>query len=87
MAGGIFLTVKDLMKITGSNNYNSCANLHRAIRDTISKRKKSSRSRNTVNTRRLILLMCGTFYERFKHKTTQKYLKQSITKYKYILTK
>ena len=40
MAGGIFLTVKDLMKITGSNNYNSCANLHRAIRDTISKRKK-----------------------------------------------
>lgn len=40
MEGGIFLTVKDLMKITGSNNYNSCANLHRAIRDSIAKGKK-----------------------------------------------
>ena len=40
MEGGIFLTVKDLMKITGSNNYNSCANLHRAIRDSIEKGKR-----------------------------------------------
>lgn len=40
MEGGIFLTVKDLMKITGSNNYNSCGNLHRAIRDSIAKGKK-----------------------------------------------
>ena len=40
MEGGIFLTVKDLMKITGSNNYNSCANLHRAIRDSITTGKK-----------------------------------------------
>ncbi len=38
--GGIFITVKDLMKITGSNNYNSCGNLHRAIRDSIAKDKK-----------------------------------------------
>lgn len=40
MKGGIFITVKDLMKLTGSNNYNSCANLHRAIRDGIAERKK-----------------------------------------------
>lgn len=38
--GGIYITVKDLMKITGSNNYNSCGNLHRAIRDSIAKDKK-----------------------------------------------
>lgn len=41
MEGGIFLTVKDLMKLTGSTNYNSTGNLHRQIRDTMfnSKRK------------------------------------------------
>jgi predicted chitinase len=38
--GGIYITVKDLMKITGSNNYNSCGNLHRTIRDSIAKNKK-----------------------------------------------
>ena len=40
MEGGIFLTVKDLMKLTGSSNYNSCANLHRAIRDSIADGKR-----------------------------------------------
>lgn len=40
MEGGIFLTVKDLMILTGSNNYNSTGNLHRAIRDSIAKSKK-----------------------------------------------
>ena len=34
MEGGIFLTVKDLMKLTGSENYNSTGNYHRQIRDT-----------------------------------------------------
>ena len=38
--GGIYITVKDLMKITGSNNYNSCGNLHRAIRDSLNVGKK-----------------------------------------------
>ena len=37
---GIFLSVKDLMQLTGSKNYNSCANQHRAIRDSLSTRKK-----------------------------------------------
>lgn len=40
MKGGIFLTAKDLMILTGSTNYSSCANLHRAIRDCIAKGKK-----------------------------------------------
>ena len=40
MEGGIFLTAKDLMKLNGSSNYNSCANLHRAIRDSITTGKK-----------------------------------------------
>ena len=40
MEGGIFLTAKDLMKLNGSTNYNSCANLHRAIRDAIEKGKR-----------------------------------------------
>jgi len=40
MEGGIFLTAKDLMILTGSTNYNSCANLHRATRDSIAKGKR-----------------------------------------------
>ena len=32
---GIFLTVKDLMILTGSNSYQSCARQHKAIRDSI----------------------------------------------------
>ena len=34
-ANGIFLTVKDLMVLTGSNSYQSCARQHKAIRDSI----------------------------------------------------
>lgn len=37
---GIFLTVKDLMRLNGSNNYHSCANQHRVICDNLSVRKK-----------------------------------------------
>lgn len=40
LSQGIFLSVKDLMRLTGGNNYNSCANQHRAIRDSLSTRKK-----------------------------------------------
>jgi hypothetical protein len=40
MEGGIFLTVKDLMKLNGSNNYFSCAKQHRAVRDGIGSKKK-----------------------------------------------
>jgi hypothetical protein len=36
----IFLSVKDLMRLTGNNNYNSSANHRRAIRDSLSTRKK-----------------------------------------------
>ncbi len=38
--GGIFLTVKDLMKLTGNTNYNSTGNQHRAVRDAMGKRKQ-----------------------------------------------
>jgi hypothetical protein len=38
--GGIFLTVKDLMNLTGSNSYQSCSRLHRTIRDAITADKK-----------------------------------------------
>ncbi len=34
--GGIFLTIRDLMKLTGSESYNSSGNQHRAIRDCLS---------------------------------------------------
>lgn len=37
---GIFLSVRELMRLTGGNNYSSCANQHRAIRDILSSRKK-----------------------------------------------
>jgi hypothetical protein len=40
MEGGIFLSIKDLMRLTGSNNYNSTGNVHRALRDSIGKNKK-----------------------------------------------
>jgi hypothetical protein len=59
MEGGIFLTVKDLMKLNGSNNYFSCAKQHRAVRDGIGKDKK--KLRNTVSMRKLILSMYGSF--------------------------
>ncbi len=36
----IFLRVKDLMRLTGGYNLNSCANQHRSIRDSLSTRKK-----------------------------------------------
>ena len=40
METGIFLTIKDLMKLLGSNSYSSCANQHKIIRDCIATGKK-----------------------------------------------
>ena len=40
MDKGIFLTVKDLMRLTGCDNENSAAKSHRAIRDSIAKGKR-----------------------------------------------
>lgn len=40
MESGIFLNIKDLMKLLGSNNYSSCANQHKVIRDCIAQGKK-----------------------------------------------
>jgi len=40
MKGGIFLTVKDLMILTGSDSYQSCSRLHRTIRDALGPGKK-----------------------------------------------
>ena len=40
MGRGIFLTVKDLMQLNGSNNYFSCAKSHRIIRSSIASNKK-----------------------------------------------
>lgn len=40
MEGGIYLTVKDLMRLTGTNNYFSAAKSHRAIRDAIAPDKR-----------------------------------------------
>ncbi len=36
--GGILLTVKDLMKITGSESYRGSAYLHKAVRDCLGKK-------------------------------------------------
>lgn len=40
MDKGIFLTIKDLMRITGVENYYSVARAHLAIRDAICKGKR-----------------------------------------------
>lgn len=40
MDAGIFLTIKDLMKLLGSNSYSSCAYQHKIIRDSIATGKK-----------------------------------------------
>lgn len=40
MDKGIFLTVKDLMRLTGSDNEASAGRMHRAIRDSIAKDKR-----------------------------------------------
>jgi len=40
MGRGIFLTVKDLMILTGSLNYSSSANIHKGIRSAIAHQKR-----------------------------------------------
>lgn len=40
MERGIFLTVNDLMKLSGSYSYFGCAKSHRAIRDSMAKNKR-----------------------------------------------
>lgn len=40
MEGGIFLTIKDLMKLIGSDSYTSVGKEHMAIRDALEKRSK-----------------------------------------------
>ncbi len=40
MNKGIFLTIKDLMKLTGSDNYSSTANQHKTIRDCMADQKR-----------------------------------------------
>ncbi|MDP1801197.1 MAG: hypothetical protein Q8L81_07595 [Bacteroidota bacterium] len=40
MEGGIFLTIKDLMKLIGSDSYKSAAREHLAIRDAMKKKVK-----------------------------------------------
>ncbi len=40
MNSGIFLTVKDLMILCGSNSYNSCWRRHKAIRALYGSKKK-----------------------------------------------
>lgn len=40
MDSGIYLTVKDLMRLTGSNSYFGTAKSHRGIRDSIAPDKR-----------------------------------------------
>ena len=40
MDGGIFLTIKDLMTLMGSNSYTSVAKEHMEIRDALQKKTK-----------------------------------------------
>ncbi len=40
MTRGIFLTVKDLMRLTGSNSYEATRQLHKTIRNNIVKNKR-----------------------------------------------
>ena len=41
MEGGIFLSIKDLMRLIGSDSYSSTAKEHVAIRDALSKKKRA----------------------------------------------
>jgi hypothetical protein len=40
MEGGIFLTVKDLQRLLGCDNYNTANRHHLAIRDALGKKSK-----------------------------------------------
>lgn len=40
MTNGIFLSVKDLMRLTGSHSYETTRQLHQAIRDSLGKNKR-----------------------------------------------
>ncbi len=40
MEGGIYLTIKDLMQLTGSDSYKSTAKSHKAIRDSLAADKR-----------------------------------------------
>lgn len=39
---GIFLSVKDLMRLTGGRSYSSGAHQHKVIRDSLSSKKKKT---------------------------------------------
>ena len=41
LKGSIFITVKELMILTGKNNYESCRREHQAIRDGFEAKKES----------------------------------------------
>lgn len=40
MEGGVFLTINDLMQLTGSKNYYASARTHKSIREAIAKGKR-----------------------------------------------
>jgi hypothetical protein len=40
MEGGIYLTIKDLMQLTGSDSYKSTAKSHKTIRDCLASDKR-----------------------------------------------
>ena len=42
---GIFLSVKDLMRLTGGRSYSSGAHQHKVIRDSLSSKKKKNDTR------------------------------------------
>jgi hypothetical protein len=48
MSGGIFLSVKDLMRLKGSENYRSAAREHSDMRATLAKRVKKRNKRSWV---------------------------------------
>lgn len=53
---GIFLSIKDLMKLTGSNSYNASSRQHRVIRDCLSKDKKKN-----INHPRILYIRTNRF--------------------------
>ena len=48
MSGGIFLSVKDLMRLKGSENYRSAAREHSDIRATLAKLVKKRNRRSWI---------------------------------------
>lgn len=67
MEKGIFLTVKDLMRLTGTDNETSAGRMHRTIRDAIAKNKRKLTIKEYCEYERLDFKEIWTFLREAKY--------------------